>query len=619
MANYDNLKAAVISVITENGNNEITGPILQQTLLTIIAYLGSGYQYFGKAAPATVPGTPDPNVFYLASPGVYPNFNNTTVNEGEIGVFSYNGSWTIEKVTVGKNYDGYLDIKNGATLTGTTTSGKFIDENGNIASNANFTLKAFAVTGGKSYYISGLEAGNAYTCGWAAYNGATKLTYGATDIDSNTAVARVPDDATILYCCQPNYGNLPALTVVETTSVIDQLNERISQIEAVVGTGGIINISNIDVANYAPLFAKTYTNKIWNNSGILEDDIYQERNATSLVMIDKTKDIIPGTEGWCDVVFFGENQNYLSKTQAYIWQPIAKADIPANAVYMAFNYYRNSMCADDGVFYVSTRPYQTRLTKMLYATRNKEKGTRPKVFIYTTDTQETIFKKMVDAFYIEDCDVVFENGAYTFDSIYYLLRSKYQWADAFELPIGGNCRYYFNNATLTGSYGNNSPSANLLVESNSSIMGTHRLDGQNYELHDGELIANGLVYCVHDEASGLPECYVHKYENMVMRYNTGTYTQSLSKCIGGGTGLAGSVTVDNCKFYNANTTPDISWHGHNYNTASLFKLFVSSCFFANGIGLDQLAANETGYLFLSASLIQSVPVGGLGWTVFSTV
>ena len=619
MANYNNLKNAVISVIAENGNNEITGPILQQTLLSIIGNLGFGFQFIGKAETNTSPGTPDPNVFYIAGPGTYPNFSNTTVNDGEIGLFKYNGSWTIEKVAVGKNYDGYLDIKNGSALSGTTTSGKFINAYGDFVSNANFVLKAYAVTGGKSYYITGLEANNHATCGWAAYNGATKLTYGANDIDSNSAVARVPEDATILYVCQPTYGNLPAITVVETTSVIDELNGRISQIEAVVGTGGIVNISTIDVANYATLFANTYTNKIWNNSGILIDDVYEERNATSLVMIDKEKDIIPGTQGWCDVVFFGENQNLISIVQAYISQPIAKADIPANAVFMAFNYYRDSTIAEDGVFYVSTRAYQTRLTKMLYATQNKEKGTRPKVFIYTTDSQETVFKKLVDAFYIEDCDVIFENGSYAFDSIFYLLRSKYQWADAFELPIGGNCRYYFNNATITGSYDGQSPSANLLVEHNSSIFGTHRLDGQNFELHDGELIANGMIYCVHDEASGLAESYVHKYENMVMRYNSGTYTQYLSKCIGGGTGLAGSVTVNNCKFYNDNSAPDISWHGHSYNTASVFKLFVSSCFFVNGIGLHNLATNETGFLFLSSSLIQSVPPGGDGWTVFSTV
>ena len=225
---------------------------------------------------------------------------------------------------------------------------------------------------------------------------------------------------------------------------------------------------------------------------------------------------------------------------------------------------------------------------------------------------------MVDAIYIEDCDVVFEKGAYTLNSIFYLMRSKYEWVDAFELPVGGNCHYYLNNSTITGNYAGQSPSANLVVENNSSIMGTHRLDGQTFRIMDGELIAEGLIYCVHDEASGGAGSYVHHYENMIMRYNTGQYTQSLSKCIGGGTGLAGEVVLNGCKFYNANTTQDVSWHGHNLSTASVFKLFIANSFFVNGIGLHQLAANETGYLFLSASLVPAVP-SGERWTVFSTI
>ena len=175
-----------------------------------------------------------------------------------------------------------------------------------------------------------------------------------------------------------------------------------------------------------------------------------------------------------------------------------------------------------------------------------------------------------------------------------------------------------NNSTITGNYAGQTPSSGSVVETNSSIFGTHRLDGQTFELHDGELIANGLVYCVHDEASGGGGSYVHHYENMIMRYNTGQYTQSLSKCIGGGTGLAGEVVLNGCKFFNAHTSKDISWHGHTLTTASVFKLFVANSFFDKGIGLDQMAENETGYLFLSASLVPSVP-SQERWTVFSAI
>lgn len=101
MANYATLKAAISAVITTNGNNEITGAILQQTLLTIINSLGAGYQFAGVAEPNTNPGTPDQNMFYLAGKsGIYSNFNSVSVSYGEICVLKYNGSW--EKLSVGK-------------------------------------------------------------------------------------------------------------------------------------------------------------------------------------------------------------------------------------------------------------------------------------------------------------------------------------------------------------------------------------------------------------------------------------------------------------------------------------------------------------------------------------
>lgn len=94
MANYDNLKAAIQDVVKTNGNNEITGALLQQSLLAMINALGVGYQYMGIATPSTNPGTPDQNVFYIAwSPGSYSNFG-FTVSDNEVVIFSYNGTWS---------------------------------------------------------------------------------------------------------------------------------------------------------------------------------------------------------------------------------------------------------------------------------------------------------------------------------------------------------------------------------------------------------------------------------------------------------------------------------------------------------------------------------------------
>ena len=97
MANYALLKAAIQDVIKTNGNNEITGALLQQSLLAMINSLGVGYQYAGIATPATNPGTPDQNVFYIASEaGTYSNFSGIVVAENEVAILKWNGTWTKE-------------------------------------------------------------------------------------------------------------------------------------------------------------------------------------------------------------------------------------------------------------------------------------------------------------------------------------------------------------------------------------------------------------------------------------------------------------------------------------------------------------------------------------------
>lgn len=66
MGNYEELKTAVQTVIKQNGNEEITGQVMQNTLLNIISTIGANATFAGIATPDTAPGTPDQNVFYLA-------------------------------------------------------------------------------------------------------------------------------------------------------------------------------------------------------------------------------------------------------------------------------------------------------------------------------------------------------------------------------------------------------------------------------------------------------------------------------------------------------------------------------------------------------------------------
>lgn len=96
MANWTVLKAAIANIIKTNGNQEITGAALQNTLNSIVNAVGENATFAGIATPSTNPGAPDGPVFYLATAaGVYVNFNGIEVSEGEAAILLWNnGTWS---------------------------------------------------------------------------------------------------------------------------------------------------------------------------------------------------------------------------------------------------------------------------------------------------------------------------------------------------------------------------------------------------------------------------------------------------------------------------------------------------------------------------------------------
>jgi hypothetical protein len=83
----------------------------------LAAMKAEGYKYMGIATPGsggTAPGTPNQPVFYIAGPGSYPNFGSITVASGYLGFIKYSsGSWTVESVAVGKDYDEQISTLDG--------------------------------------------------------------------------------------------------------------------------------------------------------------------------------------------------------------------------------------------------------------------------------------------------------------------------------------------------------------------------------------------------------------------------------------------------------------------------------------------------------------------------
>lgn len=116
MGNYEQLKQAIANVIKTNGNQEITGAIMQNVLNTIVSTVEANRTFVGIANKNTNPGTPDGNVFYIAyTAGNYVNFQfgagYLTVKPGELAIL-YNETTNWGKFVIGMSSDGVIALAN---------------------------------------------------------------------------------------------------------------------------------------------------------------------------------------------------------------------------------------------------------------------------------------------------------------------------------------------------------------------------------------------------------------------------------------------------------------------------------------------------------------------------
>lgn len=253
MANYATLKAAIQNVIKTNGTNAITGAILQSSLLSMINSLGADYQFVGVAVPSTNPGTPDQNVFYVAGPGTYPNFNNTTVRAGYIGFFKYAGSWSIQTVEVGRNYDATIDniLRVLTTDYGdvqTTYSSGYINASGGVsASNYAKHSDFVPIQSGMRYYVYSTSSDN-WHIGY--YSGASESAFvssqalGPTTSEYKTVYLEIPNNVSHVRITK-NTSNASKFGYISETLVTTPLKDVIqtqqSQVVALQDLTTLIN------------------------------------------------------------------------------------------------------------------------------------------------------------------------------------------------------------------------------------------------------------------------------------------------------------------------------------------------------------------------------------------
>lgn len=165
MGGYTELKVAIAAVIKTNGNNEITGAILQNVLNTIVSTVGANRVFAGIADANTNPGTPDGNVFYVAyTAGNYVSFVSgstyITVNPGELAIL-YNSTANWGKYVIGLSANGVYSLLDAVNQINAT--GRFsYNDTPALGTNANsLRVRTFLVAGQRYQFTLTTVGGNA--------------------------------------------------------------------------------------------------------------------------------------------------------------------------------------------------------------------------------------------------------------------------------------------------------------------------------------------------------------------------------------------------------------------------------------------------------------------------
>lgn len=617
MSNYNTLKATINANIKQNGNQEITGQILNSVLNQMVTTLGAGYQFAGVATTATNPGTPDAKVFYIANEkGTYTNFGGLEVTEDEVVVLYYDTEW--HKVATGiasqakltELVGGESSLTPYQVLNGwyVNADSMKIQDVSSIPSLAYLSLAIFRVEGGKTYKVTMPKSTRfgVVLC-YAGDTIAGTICYNKADIENNVAVNSFETiNSGIYQYLVLGYDTDSGIPVVITqvNGTLSVLEQKIDAIDA-DGLKYSKTADIYDIINYG-LYVDIIPNKKINTStGEMEES--STFVTTTLAPLDREHPICLGINGTTSVTsFFDKDKRFISSlTGKYLYNPINVEEFPVNAEYIAFSYNTSFLLADK--FF--TRRDNLSQYGYQYSKTRKLKGARPVINIYKSDSETAILEKLIDAYLTQDCDVMWEHGEYSFKQVYLDIVDVYNFGKVQgsyqrELPIGGNCHYYFNGSIVTGSLPTGITDA--------KVFGNMRTDGQPFELHDGKIISDGMVYCVHDEGQAGNLFYSHKYYNMKMTCNSG------SRCIGAGTGKHGILVIEGCEFSNSNpSVTDVAVHGVTSSSTDEMDYIVSisNSYFSVGVQVNLLASNQVGELRYCGNSAKNAPIATDGWVL----
>lgn len=216
MANYTQLIKTINDNIKANGNQEITGPVLNAVLQAIVSGLSEGALFVGIANTTTNPPAYDGDVFYIAlEPGTYSNFG-VTVPNGSIGII-YNTSSDWAVTLINTYYE--IDVD---TLMQDSPSSEDINE-----AIGSFTYLKRAITVGVPFFGKGASGGN-----------------------STVAIAQVKQ-----------LSDIEVRVVMLNTGTVDGSNELVPIIKKITNSAGQLSLSTEAPTSFIGPLSSLNTNK----------------------------------------------------------------------------------------------------------------------------------------------------------------------------------------------------------------------------------------------------------------------------------------------------------------------------------------------------------------------
>lgn len=607
MANYQQLKNALVDVIKQNGTNEITGEIMQTTLLSMINSLGANYQFAGILTPSTSFVPTDENIFYIGGAGSYSNFGASTINvpTGCIGIFQYNGSFTNTVINTSKEY-----VKENGTASfdaSTLKSGTFGFVSSTVPTglpNISYAAGAIIITLRQSdnnlstFDTQFLITKDAIYCrmynnGWLSWEGSNFSRL----IDILSKKLEMEEYTESVSAGGAKWGFAIPLSRMEGTLLVDfDASETIEVgIYDETSANWLMVRQEWKGASYFTIpnghLTKVFLLNRGDNATTITMKVVKE-SGLSLSLVNILKKFSPEilgeaivnfsaptnptwvngylsnfgkgfinfeSAGRIDIgVYDGTTSKWIIENKEWVgWEYI---EIPNGHNIKIFSHSLESGAVDVTCFFATENVVSPTIGNIL----SELKKTRKTIYVGSDGDYQTLRSAIEFAYGRGNTTIVVREGVYDILQEFATEIASHTGTSPVGNMLGNGMELIF----MSGSYvtclyelsGDTTKDQWMNTYFNPFIAGNGDFTIENLNIK-----ASNCRYCVHDELSGQNVRYIHKYINCRMQQQSDADGSPMIRCIGGGFGVHGQIVIDGGYYKSIphevmSEVPTISWH-----------------------------------------------------------